>query len=174
MAEDAKSHRANRETVPVLICGGGPVGLALAAELGYQRIKCVARGAKRRYRSGSENEPTDHAHDGVLSSLGHCRAGEKSRLARNAPLRFCLCNEFDGISALPAKISIVHASARSLNYSPEAPRHCPQIFFDPVLLEHVSSLPAVTLRHRTRLDSFVEETDAAVAAQVTRSGIRQG
>jgi 2-polyprenyl-6-methoxyphenol hydroxylase-like FAD-dependent oxidoreductase len=53
-----------------------------------------------------------------------------------------------------------------LSYSPEGPRHCPQIFFDPVLLEHVSALPTVTLRHRTRLDSFVEETDA-VAVQMT-------
>jgi 2-polyprenyl-6-methoxyphenol hydroxylase-like FAD-dependent oxidoreductase len=28
-------------TVPLLICGGGPVGLALAAELGFQRVNCL-------------------------------------------------------------------------------------------------------------------------------------
>ena len=41
MVETRRNQRTKRETLPVLICGGGPVGLALAAELGLQRIKCV-------------------------------------------------------------------------------------------------------------------------------------
>ena len=87
MAEDAKSRRANGETVPVLICGGGPVGLALAAELGHQRVQC-SLWSKAWYRSGSEIEPTDHANNGVLLLLGHCRAGKKSRLAETHPCDF--------------------------------------------------------------------------------------
>jgi 2-polyprenyl-6-methoxyphenol hydroxylase-like FAD-dependent oxidoreductase len=59
-----------------------------------------------------------------------------------------------------------YAERPELSYSPEGPRHCPQIFFDPVLLEHVSSLPTVALRHRTRMDSFAEES-GGVAVDVT-------
>jgi 2-polyprenyl-6-methoxyphenol hydroxylase-like FAD-dependent oxidoreductase len=51
-------------------------------------------------------------------------------------------------------------------YTPDGPRQCPQIFFDPILLRRAASLPSVTLRHRTELDSFEAEADG-VRARVT-------
>jgi 2-polyprenyl-6-methoxyphenol hydroxylase-like FAD-dependent oxidoreductase len=33
--------RTTTDTLPVLIVGGGPVGLALAAELGWQGVRCL-------------------------------------------------------------------------------------------------------------------------------------
>ena len=53
-----------------------------------------------------------------------------------------------------------------LSYTPEGPRQCPQIFFDPILLRHAASLPSATLRHRTRLESFEAGVDG-VSTEIT-------
>ena len=41
MTDGTTSAQTNHGSVPVLICGGGPVGLSLAAELGFQGVHCV-------------------------------------------------------------------------------------------------------------------------------------
>jgi 2-polyprenyl-6-methoxyphenol hydroxylase-like FAD-dependent oxidoreductase len=48
-------------------------------------------------------------------------------------------------------------------YTPEGPRQCPQIFFDPILLRRAASLPSVTLRHRAELESFAAGVDGVQA-----------
>jgi 2-polyprenyl-6-methoxyphenol hydroxylase-like FAD-dependent oxidoreductase len=53
-----------------------------------------------------------------------------------------------------------YAAQRELPHTPEGPRQCPQIFFDPLLLKLASSLPSVTLRHRTQMDSFTQDGEA--------------
>ena len=53
-----------------------------------------------------------------------------------------------------------------LGYTPEGPRQCPQIFFDPILLRHARSLPSVTLRHRSEIESLEANLDG-VQARVT-------
>ena len=40
---------------------------------------------------------------------------------------------------------------------------CPQTWFDPILQEHARSFPHVTLRHRTKLESFVQDSDGVTA-----------
>jgi 2-polyprenyl-6-methoxyphenol hydroxylase-like FAD-dependent oxidoreductase len=64
-----------------------------------------------------------------------------------------------------------YAERGDLGYTPEGPRQCPQIFFDPILLRHAASLPSVTLRHRIEVESFEAGADG-VRARVTslRSG----
>jgi 2-polyprenyl-6-methoxyphenol hydroxylase-like FAD-dependent oxidoreductase len=59
-----------------------------------------------------------------------------------------------------------YADRADLGYTPEGPRQCPQIFFDPILLRRAMSLPSVTLRHRTQLDSF-DESRESVHARLT-------
>ena len=59
-----------------------------------------------------------------------------------------------------------YAEQGDLGYTPEGPRQCPQIFFDPILLRHAASLPSVTLRHRTEVESFEAGLDG-VHARVT-------
>ena len=59
-----------RET-PVLIVGGGPVGLALAADLGWRGIECVlVEQTDGRINTPKMNEVNRPDH-GVLPPLGH-------------------------------------------------------------------------------------------------------
>ncbi len=50
--------------------------------------------------------------------------------------------------------------------TPEAACPCPQIYFDPILGNHARTLPSVTLRYNTRLDSFRQDADG-VSAETT-------
>jgi 2-polyprenyl-6-methoxyphenol hydroxylase-like FAD-dependent oxidoreductase len=51
-------------------------------------------------------------------------------------------------------------------YSPERSCGCAQIFYDPILLACARTLPTVTIRHMTGLDSFTQD-DNVVHARVT-------
>jgi len=57
-----------------------------------------------------------------------------------------------------------YAERGDLGYTPEGPRQCPQIFFDPILLRHAASLPSVTLRHRSEVESFEAGLDSVHAS----------
>ena len=157
MAE-VKSQQAKERTVPVLICGGGPVGLALAAELGFQQVNCVL------VEQGDGSVPVPKMSQLTTRTMEFCRRWgiaervKKAGWPENHPCDFVYVTSLTGHELYRQKFPS-YAQRPKLSFSPEGPRHCPQIFFDPVLLEHVSSLPTVTLRRRTRMDSFVEESD---------------
>lgn len=157
MAE-GKGHYAKNQTVPILICGGGPVGLALAAELGFQRVNCVL------VEQSDGNVPVPKMSQLTTRTMEFCRRWgiaervKKAGWPENHPCDFVYVTSLTGYELYRQK-SPSYARRSELSYSPEGPRHCPQIFFDPVLLEHVTSLPMIALRHRTRVDSFAEESD---------------
>jgi 2-polyprenyl-6-methoxyphenol hydroxylase-like FAD-dependent oxidoreductase len=165
MADSAERQLAGEHTVPVLICGGGPVGLALAAELGFQRIECVL------VEQGDGSVPVPKMSQLTTRTMEFCRRWGIAEQVKKAgwpeyhPCDFVYVTSLTGYELYRQK-SPSYAERPELSYSPEGPRHCPQIFFDPVLLEHVSSLPTVALRHRTRMDSFAEES-GGVAVDVT-------
>ena len=147
---------------PVLIVGGGPVGLALAGDLGWRGIRSVlieqSDGSIYQPRmdlvgirtmefcrrwglvpavEGSPY-PRDYAQDNVyLTSLtGHELARER----------------FPGIGQAPPPKD-----------SPQRRERCPQNMFDPILRAFAASQPSVTLRYRTRLVSFEQNADLVTA-----------
>src|SRR5579863_7261930 len=148
--------------VPVLIVGGGPVGLALAGDLGWRRIPCVlieqsdgsiyqprmdlvgVRTMEFCRRWGlvpaveGSPYPRDYAQDNVyLTSLtGYELARER----------------FPGIGQAPPP-----------KESPQRRERCPQNMFDPILRAFAASQPSVTLRYRTRLVSFTQKADLVTA-----------
>ncbi|HXV80183.1 MAG TPA: FAD-dependent monooxygenase [Candidatus Binatia bacterium] len=149
---------------PVLIVGGGPVGLALAADLGWRGIACVlVEQTDGRINTPKMNEvnvrtmefcrrwgiadkvvncpfPDDHPMDAVfVTSLG---GYELARMER------------------PAKR---YQTAGSL--SPMIQQICSQTWFDPILCELAQSYSDVTLRHRCRLETF-ESHEGGVTAEI--------
>ena len=71
---------------PVLIVGGGPVGLAMAGDLGWRGVPCVliekTDGAHHPAPDGHRPCP----HHGILPALGH-RAVGRGRPATTATIR---------------------------------------------------------------------------------------
>ncbi len=147
---------------PVLVVGGGPVGLALAGDLGWRGIGCAlieqSDGSIYQPRmdlvgirtmefcrrwglvpavEGSPY-PRDYAQDNIyLTSLtGHELGRER----------------FPGIGQAPPP-----------KESPQRRERCPQNMFDPILREFAASQNSRALRYRTRLVSFAQDSDVVTA-----------
>jgi len=159
---------AKEKIEPVLIVGGGPVGLALAGDLGWRGIRCLLIeqtdgsiyqprmdlvGIRtmefcRRWGLVSAVEaspyPRDYAQDNIyLTSLTGYELGRE---------------RFPGIG-----------QAKPPPESPQRRERCPQNMFDPILRKFAAAQPSVTLRYRTRLVSFMQDSEA-VTATVENAG----
>ena len=55
------------------------------------------------------------------------------------------------------------AQQKAESYSPERLQICSQLWFDPILRAFAQSQPSVTLRYRTRLESFEASADGVSA-----------
>jgi 2-polyprenyl-6-methoxyphenol hydroxylase-like FAD-dependent oxidoreductase len=150
------------DIVPVLVVGGGPVGLALAGDLGWRGIACTlveqSDGSIYQPRmdlvgirtmefcrrwgivpavEGSPY-PRDYAQDNIyLTSLTGYELGRE---------------RFPGIGQAPPP-----------KESPQRRERCPQNMFDPILRAFAASQKNVTLRYRTRLVSFTQNADLVTA-----------
>ena len=161
-----KQARQFPNRIPVLIVGAGPVGMALAAELGRWRIDCLVV------------DMTDGTIDHPRASALNSRTMEFCR-------RWGIADEVRAVGTPPefphtalyvtslagweiARIERPNHGGGStpLPHTPERPQRCNQIWFNPVLRRHIDGLESVTVRDRCRFDSFVE-TDDGVTASLT-------
>ena len=150
------------DIVPVLVVGGGPVGLALAGDLGWRGIACTlveqSDGSIYQPRmdlvgirtmefcrrwgivpavEGSPY-PRDYAQDNIyLTSLTGYELGRE---------------RFPGIGQAPPP-----------KESPQRRERCPQNMFDPILRAFAASQNNAALRYRTRLVSFTQTADLVTA-----------
>lgn len=146
-----------KDRTQVLIAGAGPVGLSLAIELGLRGIECVIAergdGVLRVPRMSS------------VSSRGmeFCRRwgiADKVRYAvwsRTHPCDFVYVATMVGEELARHRLPSYAEREGKLDYSPEGSATCPQIFFDPILAEKAKSIPRVSIRYQTRLESFEQE-----------------
>jgi len=153
--------------VPVLIVGAGPVGLTLAIELGLRGIDCTLverRDGKLRVPRMSQVS---------VRNMEFCRRWGIAETVRSAvwssshPLDFVYTTSLIGPEVARLKVPS-YARRGNLDYSPEGSCTCPQIFFDPIIAEKAKSLPGVTIRYETSLDSFEQDADAVHATLTDR------
>lgn len=152
-------------TTKVLIAGAGPVGLALAIELGLRGINCViaerSDGILRVPRMSSVS----------ARGMEFCRRwgiADKVRYAvwsRTHPCDFVYVSTMVGEELARLRMPSYAEREGTLDYSPEGSATCPQIFFDPILAEKAKSIPGVSIRYGTRLESF-EQDNTGVQARV--------
>jgi 2-polyprenyl-6-methoxyphenol hydroxylase-like FAD-dependent oxidoreductase len=152
----AANGRAPILETPVLIVGGGPVGLAIAADLGWRGIECTlieqtdgeitnpriiaenVRSMEFCRRWGISKDvaaagfPPDYPHDGlyVTSLTGHLIA----RITRPG-----------------------HGGGPPTPVSPERAQRCHQGLFDPILRRLADSLPTVRMRYNCAFESFQQD-----------------
>jgi 2-polyprenyl-6-methoxyphenol hydroxylase-like FAD-dependent oxidoreductase len=165
----------NLET-PVLIVGGGPVGLALALDLGWRGVECLL--VDELERDGYRKHPRAN----LINSrtMEFCRRwGVAARVKEvgTPPDYPHTAMYLTGMRGhLIARIERpAHGGGKTIAFTPEPPQRCNQIWFDPVLRERAESFPSVKLRYRWRFDSFVQDengvtstvTDLATGGQHT-------
>jgi len=156
----------NIET-PVLIVGGGPVGLALALDLGWRGVECLM--VDELERDGYRTHPRAN----LINSrtMEFCRRwGVAARVKEvgTPPGYPHTAMYLTGMRGhLIARIERpAHGGDKALAFTPEPPQRCNQIWFDPVLRERAESFSSVGLRYRWRFDSFAQD-GAGVTSSVT-------
>jgi len=157
----------------VIIAGAGPVGLGLACELGLRGIDCMLI----EKRDGAIKVPKQS----MVSSrnMEFCRRWGIAQAVRTAvwpeshPRDFIYLDSLRGREILRVRMPS-YAERDPRDYTPEAPCPCPQIYFDPILVQRVKSFRNVTVHYSTCIDTFTQDEDgvdaqlADLAAGTTR------
>ncbi len=155
---------------PVLIVGAGPVGLALAIELGHRQIPCllIERNERVGYapRAKTTNVRTrEHFRRwGIADKL---RAA--SPLGMDYPSNVVFCTRLGGFELTRFENAMYCAPGRNPLYSEHA-QWVPQYTVEEVMRAHAQSLPGVELRFNCELTSFTQDGDhvQAVARDLVR------
>ncbi|NQV55873.1 MAG: FAD-dependent monooxygenase [Rhodospirillales bacterium] len=145
-------------TIPVLIAGGGPVGLSLAIELGNLGVDCIL--AER--RDGSI--PVPKMSQVSERNMEYCRRWGIAAQVRQAtwspdhPMDFVYVTNLKGQEL--ARLQVPSYKMRGqLAHSPEGACHCPQTYFDPLLVSCAKSIDTISLRYRTAAESFSQDAN---------------
>jgi 2-polyprenyl-6-methoxyphenol hydroxylase-like FAD-dependent oxidoreductase len=144
------------EILPVLIVGGGPVGLALALDLGWRGVPCLLV-----EQTDGEIVDAKMFMTGIRT-LEFCRRWGIAEQVKNwgfprdLPFDSVFVTSLVGheIGRIPMP-SI--AQSPPLDGSPEQFAHCPQFVFDPILAGAARAHHSVTLRHRCKLTAFHDD-----------------
>ena len=147
---------------PVLVAGAGPVGLALAIELGRLGIGCMVV----EKRDGSV--PVPKMSQVSARAMEFCRRWGIADTVRaagwpeNHPGDIVYQRSLTGPELARLRIPSYAARDRQA-FTPESPCHCPQIFFDPILADHAKTLKSVRLRYQLGLEGFTQDADGVRA-----------
>jgi 2-polyprenyl-6-methoxyphenol hydroxylase-like FAD-dependent oxidoreductase len=144
------------QETPVLIVGGGPVGLALAIELGTRKVPCTL------IEQGDGRIIDAKMFATGIRTLEFCRRWGIAARVRDwgFPRDFPFDNVF--VTTL-AGYELARIPMPSIADTPPIPQspgnfaHCPQFIFDRILVDKLRTLPDVTLRYNTRLASFEDK-----------------
>jgi 2-polyprenyl-6-methoxyphenol hydroxylase-like FAD-dependent oxidoreductase len=152
---------------PVLIVGGGPVGLALAGDLGWRGVPCVLV-------EKGDGAVTQPRMDLVgVRTMEFCRrwgivdAVEGAGYNRDYPQDCASVTALTGYE-LGRQPFPSPRDEQPPAQSPQKRERCPQDFFDPVLARFARGFPHVALRYETELVGFEEHSNGVRASVVDR------
>ena len=148
---------------PVLIVGAGPVGLALAADLGWRGIACILVEKS----NGAIYQPKM---DFVgVRTMEFCRRWGIVDWVERSPYPRDLRQDYVWVSAVAGwefgrQPFPPLAEERAPPESPQHRERCPQDMFDPILARFARSFESVTLRYECELLGFEEREDGVRAS----------
>lgn len=150
---------------PVLIVGAGPVGLALAGDLGSRGIPCTLI-------EKSDGAIVQPKMDLVgVRTMEFCRRWGIADWVRQSPYPRDYKQDYIWVSSVTGW-EFGREPMSTLDeepcppQSPEKRERCPQDMFDPILARFVRQFPHVTLRYETELVGF-EQDETGVRATLT-------
>jgi 2-polyprenyl-6-methoxyphenol hydroxylase-like FAD-dependent oxidoreductase len=147
---------------PILIVGGGSVGLALACDLGGRGVPCLVVEQNER--------PADHPRATAINARsmefmrrwGVADAVRKAAAPEDFPHTALYCTSLTGFEI--ARIERPHHGGRKpTTMSPERAQRCNQIWLDPILCERATSFTSTQLRFRWRFEELHQENGRVFA-----------
>lgn len=149
------------ETVPILVVGAGPVGLALAGDLGWRGMPCLVV----EQFDGSIFQPRMDLVG--VRTMEFCRRWgivddvERSPYPRDYPQDNVYLTSMTGHELGRERFPAM-ADAVPPPESPQKRERCPQNMFDPILRKFAQKQPSVEIRYRTKVTGISEEDDHVV------------
>jgi 2-polyprenyl-6-methoxyphenol hydroxylase-like FAD-dependent oxidoreductase len=148
--------------VPVLIVGAGPVGLALAGDLGFRGVSCLLI-------EKSDGVVVQPKMDMVgIRTMEYCRRWgivpwvESAGYNREYPQDYAWVTSLNGYEFGREPFSCPREE-KGPPQSPQKRERCPQNFFDPVLRRFAEQWPGVDIRYHTELVTFTQGGDGVLA-----------
>lgn len=148
----------------VLIVGAGPVGLALALELGLRGRKVLV--VEQNDRGGMQ----PRAKSTNIRSMAHMRRWgiaerirEASPLPADYPASVVFATRLFGFPIAEFDNAFFANRVNSPDY-PEPGQWIPQYTIEAVLRQRLTEIPSVTVRFATRLESFTQTGDGVVVS----------
>ncbi|NKY54981.1 FAD-dependent monooxygenase [Nocardia flavorosea] len=156
--------------VPVLIVGGGPVGMILALELGRRNVSCLLLEETDRSPAvprASSFSARSMEHFRKLGIAGRIRSsGLPADYPTDVSYRTRICGPELHRIALPSSARILAAAGSGHSGPTAEPQHrISQLYVEPILLERSRDFPHVRIERGSKLEGF-EETDHGVRAFV--------
>jgi 2-polyprenyl-6-methoxyphenol hydroxylase-like FAD-dependent oxidoreductase len=150
--------------IPVLIVGGGPVGLALAVELGWRGVACEL------VEQGDGSIATPKMNEVNTRTMEFCRRWGIADAVLDCPFPADYPLDVAFVTTLSGyELARVPRPPRGSQtpepHSPHRLQACSQIWFDPILQKLARTFPTVRLRYGRRLESFVQNA-AGVTAEL--------
>ncbi len=157
-------------STPVLIVGGGPAGLASAAELAFHGIASVVVEPR-----GEVAFDRPRAKTTSVRTMEHFRRWGIAHQIRDAAAltpewsdRVVFCTAVTG-DVITSFSDVFGLGQETLAVSPELGQQIPQPVVEKVLREHLSRSPLVTFIYGSRI-SDIKESAAGVTATITNPG----
>jgi len=161
------SERTSTLETPVLIVGGGPIGLALAGDLGRRGVATLLVEERENKLNPAKMLEVSVRTMEFCRQLGIVERVRNWGFPRDWPLDSVFVTDLQAYELGRVRVPSLAAQAH-LAVSPERGMPCPQTWFDPILQEYARSFPHVTLRHNTRLETFVQDPDGVTATLCDR------
>ncbi len=165
----------------VLVVGGGPVGTTLAMDLAWRGIDVTVLEQRRRDEPPSVkcNHVAARTME-VFRRLGVVRAVRDAGLPHDFPndISFrttTVAREFARIP-IPCRRDRYSATEGPDTWwpTPEPPHRINQIYLEPVLVDHATTMPGLRFRHRVKVLGFTQSGDSVVTeAEDLDSGERR-
>src|SRR6185437_11867132 len=156
--------------IPVLVVGGGPVGLTLAIDLAWRGIAVTL--VER--RACGEPPPPKCNHTSARSMEVFRRLGVAAKL-RDAGLPADFPNDCSyRTTATGIELCRIDIPSRARRYSatggpdtwwptPEPPHRINQVYLEPILFGHAAAQPRITILARTEITDIEQDDDRVVA-----------
>ena len=166
------------ERVPVVIAGGGPVGMIVAIELGRRGIRCVLLNDRPTTATHPKANAISSRTMEHLRRLGLAAAVRARGLDDDHPTDLAYFTRLTGYEIgryrQPSRRdALAEAEAGTGRWaSPEPPHRCSQLFLEAELKKAVDSLPSVEVRFGWKLEEFRDPGDRVtiLARQDGRAG----